>query len=175
MKVEVLGKGRFLTLVSEDGWESVEQSFAEGTVAVLPITGGGEVVLVEQYRPPVRARVIEIPAGMVGDVEEHRGEALETAVHRELEEETGYVAEELHVLGRGPSSGGILKEIVNLYAATGVEKVGDGGGVGQEEIVVHVVPVAGLDAWLARREAEGMLVDLRVLSAVKSAEYRGLL
>lgn len=173
--MEVLGEGRFLTLVSEGGWECVVQSFAEGTVSVLPLTDAGEVVLVEQYRHPVRSRVIEMPAGMVGDSEEHRGEAPEAAVRRELLEEAGYEVGELVHLGRGPSSAGITKEILNLYAATGVKRVAEGGGIGQEEIVVHVVGVAVLDEWFAAREVEGAMVDVRVHAALRMAAIRGLI
>jgi ADP-ribose pyrophosphatase len=170
----VLGEGRFLTLISEGGWECVVQSFAEGTVSVLPLTDEGEVVLIEQYRHPVRARVIEMPAGMMGDSEEHRGEAPEAAVHRELEEEAGCRAGGLHYLGRGPSSAGITKEMLNLYAATGVTRISDGGGVGEEDILVHVVGLAEVDAWFAAWEAEGLIVDVRVHAALRMAEQRGL-
>jgi ADP-ribose pyrophosphatase len=171
----VLGEGRFLTLISEGGWECVVQSFAEGTVSVLPLTEGGEVVLIEQYRHPVRARVIEMPAGMMGDSANHRGEAPETAAHRELEEEAGCRAGTLHFLGQGPSSAGITKEMLNLYAATEVTRISEGGGIDEEDIEVHVVPLAELDAWFALRESEGMIVDLRVHAALRMAEKRGLI
>ncbi|MEM7144823.1 MAG: NUDIX hydrolase [Verrucomicrobiota bacterium] len=174
-EVEVLGEGRFLTLLSEGGWECVVQSFAEGTVSVLPLTDAGEVVLVEQYRHPVRSRVIEMPAGMVGDSEEHRGESPEVAVRRELLEEAGCETGELVCLGRGPSSAGITKEVLQLYAATGVRRVSGGGGIGEEAIEVHVVGVGELEDWFAAREAEGKMVDVRVHAALRMAAVRGLI
>ena len=46
----------------------------------------------EQFRKPVTARVIEIPAGLVGDEKEYREETLADSARRELLEETGFQA-----------------------------------------------------------------------------------
>ncbi|MEL6797861.1 MAG: DNA mismatch repair protein MutT, partial [Planctomycetota bacterium] len=62
-----MATGRFLSLVSRNGWEFATRVNARGVVAVVATTEANELVLVEQFRPPVGRSVIEIPAGLVGD------------------------------------------------------------------------------------------------------------
>ena len=56
------------------------EQFAVGGIgaAVILAIDGDHVILVEQYRVPLAARCLELPAGLVGDEEE--GEAVETAL-----------------------------------------------------------------------------------------------
>lgn len=171
----VLGEGKFLRLVCEDGWEHVEQSRAAGAAAILAVTEQGEVLFVEQYRPPVKATVIELPAGMVADHEADEGEQSIEAARRELLEETGYAAGEMRFLGSGPSSAGIAKEIIEVFFASKLRREHEGGGVGGEDIEVHPVPWHEVRTWLAARRSEGALVDLRVYAAFEMAEMEGLL
>ena len=79
---EELARGRFLSLKKRNGWEFVERTNAREIVAVIAVTPEKELVLVEQYRPPVESRVIELPAGLVGDVE--GDDSVEEAGGREL-------------------------------------------------------------------------------------------
>ena len=62
-------------------------------MAVLPLTEAGELVLVRQYRYPVRQTFLEIPAGKID-----AGEAWLATAQRELLEETGYTARRWHAL-----------------------------------------------------------------------------
>jgi ADP-ribose pyrophosphatase len=152
-------EGKHVLVLEEDDWQYVERKKGKEAVAVLAETDEGEVIFVEQYRKPVRARVIDFPAGLVGD--EGDDDAEETA-RRELEEETGFVCDSVELIARGPSSPGITSEIVSLYRARGVRRAGKGGGVGGEDITVHAVPRAELRGWLREREASGVLIDLKV-------------
>ena len=69
--------GRHLTLRSINGWEYVERNRVSGIVAVQAITEERKLLLVEQFRAPVNRRVIEIPAGLAGDIEgDEEGTAL---------------------------------------------------------------------------------------------------
>jgi ADP-ribose pyrophosphatase len=68
--------GRHLTLRSINGWEFVERNRVSGIVAVQAITEERKLLLVEQFRAPVNRRVIEIPAGLAGDIEGEEDEAL---------------------------------------------------------------------------------------------------
>ena len=65
-------------------------------------------------------------------------------------------------VARGPSSAGITSEIVSLYRARGVRRIGKGGGVGNEDITVHVVPRARLRSFLREKNEQGVLTDLKV-------------
>ena len=104
-KTETLGEGRFLRLQKRNGWEFVERVAVRGVAVLIAVTAADELVLVEQYREPVRAKMIELPAGLVGDEPAFSGESLLAAANRELEEETGYRAGRLSVVAEMPSSG----------------------------------------------------------------------
>jgi ADP-ribose pyrophosphatase len=170
---EVLGAGRHLRLVRREGWEYAERVTGTGVVAVVAVTDDDRVVLTEQYRPPVRSPVIELPAGLVGDLPGALAEDLVTAARRELEEETGYAASALRLLGAGPSSAGLAAEVVSFLLATGLVRVGPGGGDATEAITVHEVPLAAVDAWLAGMVGQGRLVDPKVYAGLWLAGRSG--
>ena len=152
-------EGKRIVVFERDEWEYVERKKATEAVAVIAVTDDGEVVLTEQDRKPVNARVIDWPAGLVGD--DGESDPAATA-KKELEEETGFVCERVELLARGPSSPGITSEIVSLYRAYGVRRVGKGGGVGNEKITVHLVPLGNVERWLRERERDGVLIDLKL-------------
>lgn len=156
-------EGKHVLVLERDGWEYVERLKATEAVAVIAVTKDDEVILTEQQRKPVNARVIDWPAGLVGDDGENDPAAT---AKKELEEETGFRCQRVELLARGPSSPGITSEIVSLYRAHGSSRVGKGGGVGDEKITVHLVPRAGLERWLRERESEGVLVDLKLWSGL---------
>lgn len=162
--MKILHSGAHLDFVERQGWEFVERR-CSGVVAVVATTGDGELVLIEQYREPVRSRVIELPAGLVGD-EGDAGEDSALAARRELVEETGFDCDAIRRVGRGPSSAGLTSEVVEFFLATGVRRIEAGGGVGGEEIVVHLVPLSDVRPWLAAREAEGCLVDPKIAAGL---------
>ncbi|HEY0143672.1 MAG TPA: NUDIX hydrolase [Thermoanaerobaculia bacterium] len=152
-----------LLVRDRDGWEFVERSAAKEAVAVLAVTEDGRAILTEQFRKPVNKRVIDWPAGLVGD--EGTNDPAATA-KKELEEETGYVCRAVEFLARGPSSPGITSEMVSLYRAIDVARQSEGGGVGGEDITVHLVPLRELESWLRKRESEGILLDLKLWSGL---------
>lgn len=157
----VLGEGKFLRLVASDGWEYAERRNITGIVTIAAAIDG-RILLVEQHRPPLRANVIELPAGLAGDLPGIGDEALELAAQRELIEETGYRASQLERLFEGPLSAGMTTEIVTFFRGTGLKRVGEGGGEGSERITVHEVPLADADRWLAEQSNAGKLVDPKV-------------
>lgn len=158
----VLFEGHFLRLKKEGRWEYVERCKTSGIVAILPVTDNNELILVEQFRVPVNQRVIEIPAGLAGDIEGSENEDLAEAARRELLEETGYEAQTMDYLTEGPPSAGLSTEIVTFFRARGLRKVSAGGGDGSENIQVHVVPLAELDSWIATKRKEGCLIDYKI-------------
>jgi ADP-ribose pyrophosphatase len=91
------------------------------------------------------------------------GEDALTSAARELEEETGYRAGKLDIVGEFFSSPGMVSESFTLVRATGLNKVGDGGGVDGENIIVHRVALAQLPAFVAGKRAEGCVVDVKLL------------
>ena len=155
--VKTIFEGKQVLVLEHDGWEFVERTKAKEAVVVIATTEAGAVILTEQFRRPVEARVIDFPAGLVGDEEDHE-DAEETAL-RELQEETGYSCDNIELITSGPTSPGITSEIVSLYRAHGVTRTGKGGGVGGEDITVHEVPVADAPRWLAAKMAAGYSMD----------------
>lgn len=158
-------RGRYLSLLERDGWEYASRSNASSVAVLVPVTDAGEILLVEQYRKPVGARVIELPAGLVGDHADPDESVLEAA-RRELEEETGFAAERLLALMACPSSAGMSDEIIHFILATGLKRVGPGGGDASESIEVLPVPLSQIDAWLAARLTEGALMDPKIYAAL---------
>lgn len=162
--MKTIFEGKQVLVLEHDGWEFVERTKAKEAVVVIATTEAGAVILTEQFRRPVEARVIDFPAGLVGDEDDHE-EAEETAL-RELQEETGYSCDTIELITSGPTSPGITSEIVSLYRAHGVKRTGKGGGVGGEDITVHEVPREQLDQWLGDKLAEGVLIDLKLWSGL---------
>jgi ADP-ribose pyrophosphatase len=157
--VTIIGEGKWLRLLDHKMWEYVERKIGRGVIVIIAVTDDDHLVLVEQYRPALRKRIIELPAGLVGDNHGADDESFETAGNRELIEETGYSADRWAYISEGPGSCGISSEIVTFYEASGLTKVGEGGGVDNEDIVVHTVPLTEIDNWIDMRVGEGLLVD----------------
>ena len=156
----VAWQGQFICIKTEGRWEYVSR--VRGiTAAVILAVDDGHVILVEQYRVPLGCKTIELPAGLIGD--EQEDEEIEAAAIRELEEETGYRAERMIDLGRFFASPGMSSEGFTLVRAEGLTKVGEGGGVANEDIVVHRVPMAEIPAFLETKRAEGFAIDVKML------------
>jgi ADP-ribose pyrophosphatase len=153
-------QGKHLLVLESDGWEYAERKQGKSAVAVLAVTEDDRIILTEQFRKPVQQRVIDYPAGLVGDEEGSNDPAV--TARKELEEETGYTCTSVELLADGPSSPGITSETVSFYRARGVTKQGDGGGVGGEDITVHLVERDGLVPWLLQKRDDGVLIDLKI-------------
>ena len=158
---EVVWQGKYQRMMVRGTWEYVERAHAGGLAAIIiAVTPDDEVLFVEQFRVPLQAPTIEMPAGLVGDID--AGESIEVSAIRELEEETGWTAAHAEVLMIGPTSSGSSSEKIAFVRATGLRKVGEGGGVGGENITVHAVPRADVPAWLMQKHAEGYELDLKL-------------
>ena len=166
----VMACGRYMQLVERNGYEFADRINVSGVVVMAAVTDDNELVLTEQYREPHACRVIEMPAGLAGDLAGLEDEALEAAARRELLEETGYEAAEMRFLVAGPPSSGSTSEIVTVYLARGLRRVHAGGGDDSEDIQVHLAPLAGADQWLQAKAREGVLIDPKVYAGLYWAE-----
>ena len=164
---KIIAEGKFLRFIVEDNWEYVERTVAPSPVGIIAVTDDRKLLLIEQYRPPLKAYIIEIPAGLVGDHAGGADESLELAARRELREETGYEATHIAYVSLQPTSAGLTNETVRLVQARGLRKVHSGQlGDGQEQIRLIELPLSEARAWLTARAAEGRLIDPKVYVAL---------
>lgn len=161
--METLYSGRFVNLVRDGRWEYCERVKNTAAAMIFARTRGRKILLVEEYRPPIRQQSICFPAGLIGDVGE---EQAEDAARRELLEETGYEAGRIRFLYAGPSSPGITSESISFFLATDLVRRGRGGGVQGEHITVHEVPENEIDEWLEAQRTAGKAVDPRIYAGL---------
>jgi ADP-ribose pyrophosphatase len=140
-------------------WEYAARVAQTGAAVILALTDDA-IVLVEQYRAPLAARTIELPAGLIGD--DGTDEPAWQAAARELAEETGWQADTLENLGDFATSPGMSSEMFTLFRARGLRRTGPGGGVAGEDITPHLVPLANLASFLAEKRRQGMVIDCRL-------------
>ena len=138
-----------------------------GAVCVIPVTDDGMAVMERQYRYPVDEVILEIPAGKLDSKEEDH----ESAARRELEEETGYHAEELIPLGVFYPACAYSDETIWMYLAKGLTK-GDRHLDEDEFLDVELIPLKEL----AKQVLAGEIPDAKTQIAVlKAAYHEGLL
>lgn len=169
-EITTIAETPFLALQQRDRWQFVSRKKSKGVVAIIAITPHQELLLVEQFRIPVQAQVIELPAGLVGDGQGQES-PLESA-KRELLEETGYEADQFEPFGIPmPSSSGLTSEATQIFVATNLRKVSDVLGVDGENIRLHRVKLENLVSWTESMQISGTLVDPKVLAAPTILNY----
>ena len=159
----IVWQGDYITAKTRGRWEYVGRPRNIRAAVILAVDAQDHVLLVEQYRVPLGKYCIELPAGLIGDEAEFDGEDPLAAAGRELEEETGYRAAVLEDLGCFWSSPGMVSESFTLVRARELTRVGDGGGIGDENIIVHRVPLADIRSFIDAKRADGCGIDVRML------------
>jgi ADP-ribose pyrophosphatase len=163
-QTRTLFNGRYLRLQQRGTWEFAERTNAGSAVIVVAVTPQDKVLFVEQFRVPIGARSIEMPAGLVGDLGAE--EPVEEAARRELIEETGWQAEQIEFLMSGPSSSGMSNEMIAFVRARGLHKVHDGGGDDSEDILVHEIERDAVASWLDSRRRAGYSIDPKLYAGL---------
>ena len=162
-------EGRYIAAVRDGQWEYVRRARGIRAVVIVAETDSGEVLLVEQMRVPIGKRCLELPAGLIGDNDGGEGDTVELAARREIEEETGYRATAIVPLGDYYSSPGMVSESFSLVRATGLTRVGEGGGVAGEDIVVHRVPRREIASFVEAQRQRGLGIDVKLLLLLGNA------
>lgn len=149
----------------ENGQEAMREVVRHrGAVAILAVEDG-EILLVRQFRYPLNAELLEIPAGKL-----EAGEEPLPAAFRELKEETGGICGEMIPLGSYYGSPGICDEKIWLYFAR-ITGRGETHPDEDEFLTLEKYTPAQLDELIARGEVQ----DGKTLSALVLARSRGLL
>jgi ADP-ribose pyrophosphatase len=160
---EIAWQGKWIAAKRRGRWEYVSRVGGMRAAVILAVDADDHVLLVDQYRVPLGRRCLELPAGLIGDADGAQGDtALDTA-RRELIEETGYACAAVEDLGEFCASPGMVSESFTLVRATGLTRVGEGGGTEHEDIIVHRVPRAEIAAFVAAKRAEGLAMDVKLL------------
>lgn len=164
-----LYQSKWLGLYRKGTWDYVRRPHSDHCVGVLAITEKNEILLVEQLRIPVGKKIIEIPAGIVGDEPNFEGESLAGTASRELLEETGYRAGNMEHLMSSPTSAGMSPEITHLFLAKDLQNETEGGGTAGENIILHHVPLRELKTFFQRKLDEGLMIDFKIYAALAAA------
>lgn len=165
---EVVFEGRVHTVVREHFAYNDETLMREyvrhpGAVAVLALDDDDNVLLIQQYRHPIRARDWELPAGLL-DVE---SESLLAAAQRELAEEVDLEAREWFVLADVHTSPGGTNEFARVFLARGLTATPAAFAREAEEadIVIRWVPLDELVAAIGDGRVRNSLLVVGGLAA----------
>ena len=133
-----------------------------GYAMVVPLLDDGRVLLERVFRYTVQQTLLECPSGGLD------GDTPEAAAHRELEEETGWVAKQLTALGSFYGSDGISNERAHLFLATGLSETGVLKREPTEQIELEFLPIEEA----VRRAFAGELADAPSTLALLLADHK---
>jgi len=160
----------FNLLVDEIEYPSGRHSVREvaehpGGAVAVPILPDGRIVLIRQFRYPMKKRLYELPAGKLNP-----GEDPELCAARELQEETGYVAGRLERLTSIYTTPGFCDELLHLYLASNLKKSPKGQALeeGERGLTVEIFP---FEEVLKMIEDE-RIVDAKTICGILLADRR---
>jgi ADP-ribose pyrophosphatase len=139
-----------------------------GGAVVMPMLGANRVLLVKQFRYPMKKLVYELPAGKLGP-----GEDPAHCAARELEEETGYVAGSLRKLTAIFTSPGFCTEVLHIFLGTGLRKSDRGQHLEEGELHLTVEEV-DIDDALGMIKS-GSIVDAKTICGILMVHQFGLI
>ena len=157
---ELMWEGKFIRALKRGKWEYASRARDIRAVVILA-EYEGKVILIDQPRVGPDCRCVELPAGLVGDIDPDA--TVEATAIKELEEETGFTADRVERLGDFYSSPGMLAEAFTLVRVHGVRRIGEGGGDESEDITVHLVARQDIPNFLEQKRAEGFGMDVKLL------------
>lgn len=173
VKRETLFSGHIIELAVDDvrlpngEMAKRELVFHNGAVGIIALTEDKRIILVKQFRKPLEKVILEIPAGKIDTTD---GDRLETA-QRELEEETGFQAEDWEFLFEFSSAPGFTNEILAIYQATGLKKVDNPLPQDEDELIeLHALTLEEAKAAMAA----GEIYDGKTILAIQHWELMEL-
>ncbi len=170
-KSELIYEGKiikmFVDSITLDNEEVVQREIVEtpDSVGIIALTPNKKLVLVKQYRHAMQRDFLELPAGLIDE-----GEQPLVSIQRELLEETGYLAKNIHFVAKLSGSPGTNRTNFHLYYAVDVLKVAE-QALDEDEFIEVVL--------LGQSEVEqlirsGKINDMKTLLAYYYLQYHGL-
>jgi len=166
---QVVYEGKVIKVIRDDvevadGHKSFREVILHsGGVVILALKDEKTILLVKQYRYPLKQTVLELPAGKL-----ELNENPNNAAKRELEEETGYKAGIWQFLGYINTTPGICDEKLYLYFASNLEFVGEHPDEG-EIIRCYEYKIKEVFDMIDR----GIINDSKTICALSRALYKG--
>jgi len=166
-EIHIIHRGRIFTVQIETiklpkgGELKAEIIRHPGSVVIVPMTGAGEIVLVQQYRHAIGREAWELPAGSLKP-----GEDIERAAIRECHEETGLIPSSIRPAGSFFPTPGYCDEEMHFFIASGLRTPGPGDDEAHqdddEDIVAQPFAVARVRSMIA----SGEIIDLKTVAGV---------
>jgi ADP-ribose pyrophosphatase len=132
-----------------------------GSVVIIAVTAGGEIILVRQYRPAIGRWAWELPAGTLKP-----GEDPAAAAARECQEEIGLVAGRLQPLGAFFPTPGYCDEEMHFYLATLLRVPGEGDAEAYPDADEDIEATPFSRARIAAMIAGGEIIDLKTVAGL---------
>jgi ADP-ribose pyrophosphatase len=126
----------------------------KGSAVVLPVDDRGRVLLVKQYRFPMKDFLWELPAGKIDP-----GETALQGAKRELKEETGYSAKRWKKLITFAASPGFQEEKMNIFLAENLTAGEAAPDHGEEDLIFRWFEVKQIEAWIKN----GNIIDAKTI------------
>jgi len=171
IKSERLYHGRIIDLIIEDvedlpgNTRKREIVNHPGGGVVVPLLDNGDVILVRQYRYPLNKYILELPAGKLEPSEDPLA-----AAKRELQEETGYTADNYEKLTAMYTTPGFCNEVLHIYLATGLKESEHGQNLdeGEQSLTVEYLPLSTVVEMIER----GEIADSKTIAGILLTERK---
>ncbi len=166
LETEPIFKGRLLDIhrdrvrLPNDSESTREYTRHPGAVAMVPLLPDGRIMLIRQFRYPVRKVMIELPAGKLDP-----GEDYLTTAPRELEEEIGYRAGEFILLGEIDPCVGYSDE--HMWICLARDLTATTNNLDRDEFL-EALPVSLPEA--VRMATDGTITDVKTIIGILWAE-----
>lgn len=158
----------FNLIVDEIEYSSGNRAIREiadhpGGAVAVPVFDDGSLLLVRQFRYPMKQFVLELPAGKLG-----AGENPMVCAGRELKEETGYTANKLTKLTAIYTTPGFCNELLHIYLAEDLQKSPEGQRLEEGELSLTVERIPFQKA--VRMIEQGEIIDSKTICGILLAE-----